>query len=292
MRRMIKGESILCLLIAGIIFYMTYSDQYKHYVSPRLKGYLYLTSIAFIVLWIASLINEQYDTRRVRQAECLKLMIIMGVMIIAGLGRLKGIEDRAIECIKKIVQENKAKDRTKKEPLLEIEVITKGEIKEDWQESKEEDTFQAKETDRGAYQVKNKMLSGHWITGYYPLEKKIKIKDEEFYYWIIEIVENPSEFKGYTIYFNAQLEREDERLQQQEVFLIREVMTCCVADLVKLGIIGIVSPDIKIDNEGKWVSVEGIVIPDEIEHIRVAKIMIKDMHPISPLKEPYVYPPY
>lgn len=248
-------ESLSLMVMALALFFISYSDLYKVYVTVRMKPYLYGASLMLLILAWASVLQRKqkhYEKNRGNEIKLLVPLLLLGLSLV---GKTKGIQKlwpgEKVTSLQETVQE----------------------------ETEQEDTL-------GGYRMRSKMFSGHWLRGYDEVGQRIRIKDDEFYYWMIELQQFPEDFAGYDLSFKARVDCTEEGL-----FLMREMMTCCVADLTPLGIIG-------EGNEGDipdaidWAKVSGVLEKDDTSKKTQLHLRIESLEPTVPPLEVYIYPPY
>lgn len=127
------------------------------------------------------------------------------------------------------------------------------------------------------------------LHGYDKNEKSIIISDEEYYPWLVEIFNNPKKYIGYSIKLKACILKDEECLSKNQFILSRQLMTCCVADLVNVGFIGNYA-DTKSLKENSWVTVDGILIIGKYEGKNEIQIDVKNISPSKAPKETFLYP--
>lgn len=130
---------------------------------------------------------------------------------------------------------------------------------------------------------------GVTLHGYDKNEKSIIISDEEYYPWLVEIFNNPKKYLGYKIKLKACVLKDEDCLSENQFILSRQLMTCCVADLVNVGFVGNYDYTESL-KENSWITVDGILVMGKYEGKDEIQIDIKNVSPAKAPKETYIYP--
>ncbi len=262
-------ESICCFMFSVMIFYQVYSGKYLLFVTPRMKPYLYFTSV--IMLFWAFLRFSQIRKPRYKRhlARCLVLVIPFLAMCLP-YGTLAASTTQA--------GYSNVSKQTEKLPPEESEQLDSSSDYAD-SETKSEDP-PAEGSQNSGQELQTVVPSGLDTEN-----QTITVADEEFYQWLVELSYHPEKYEGYTILLRGTIYR-DEAMTENEFAITRLVMSCCVADLAPCGPLCLWEGAVGLEQD-KWVNVTGTYHYDETKGMEIQVVSIEDA---QPAEEEYVYP--
>lgn len=128
-----------------------------------------------------------------------------------------------------------------------------------------------------------------WLTGIDKTKKTIVVKDDEFYAWITELFQHTEDYIGYTVELTGFVMKDPQIMSPTEFIPARNLMTCCVADLVPTGIICEYPKAAELKPE-TWVHVKGTLIQGTYDGSPEAQLKVISITPATAPKNPYIYP--
>ncbi len=280
----IAVESFTLLFFSAVLAYLVVSEGYLKFLAPKMAPYLILASIVFGVIGIGTLPLSEKPRYRYRTLHTLPLLIPAVLLIIpisvymttAWAGGYSGTgilaQDTATVSVQSSVT-NTIPDAAASSPNVEAEqpnVVVSTPIP----------------TNVVASDTPTSQPST--LTGIDSDKKTIVISNEEFYPWLIEICENLQKYQGYSVTMTGSVFKDSTLMSDKEFVPVRMAMTCCVADLVPMGII--CEYDKAEDlNEGDWITATGILQIGQYNGKDEPQIVITDIQSAAPVEE-YIYP--
>ncbi len=116
--------------------------------------------------------------------------------------------------------------------------------------------------------------------------RRIVISDELFYEWIAELYANMDAYEGYTVSMTGFVLKDPE-FGENGFVPARLAMTCCVADLVPMGMISVYDDLDSLEDES-WVTVEGELFSGLYLGESEPQLRVTSVAPAEPV-DGYVY---
>lgn len=258
-------ESICWILFAAILFYLTYTEKYLLFVTPRMEIYLYFTSLITFLFGLSSLLQIEAKKRKIN-------VVHFFVLILPTLSMLLPYTTLQSQDVRS--QYSAAFSDTKQTNTSSQAAASTTEIAA----STEETSASSTETTQGESESLN-------LDGLNKEKKTITVADTDFYKWLLELGTNPEKYDGFTVHIHGTVYR-DNTLKGNEFALTRLLMTCCTADLVPYGPICIWEDSSNLKKDS-WINVTGTYHYDDTNGI---EIIVKNVEKAKAAKEKYVYP--
>jgi putative membrane protein len=282
MRRYVNVEAIVegicCLLFSVMIFYQVYSGKYLLFVTPRMKPYLYFTSV-IMLFWAVMRFSQIRKPKYKRHlARCLVLAIPLLAMCLPYGTIAASTTQAGYSNVTKQSEAVTVNEREKNEQP--------GEAKQSGSSSNEaERETKSEEPPSDDSQNSGQELQTVVPSGLDIENQTITVADEEFYQWLVELSYHPEKYEGYTILLHGTIYR-DEAMTENEFAITRLVMSCCVADLAPCGPLCLWEGAGELEQD-KWVNVTGTYHYDETKGMEIQVVGLEDA---QPAEEEYVYP--
>lgn len=135
--------------------------------------------------------------------------------------------------------------------------------------------------------------SAHPLSGYYPEKKQIIISDTEGAGWVKEIEDHTSSYIGWSVTMKGSVVTDPSVFGPGMFCPSRELMTCCVADLSRIGFTCLYDTDgpfAGLIQDGSWVTVTGILKQGEYQGQPEVQLVCTSVKKASPPENPYLYP--
>lgn len=124
------------------------------------------------------------------------------------------------------------------------------------------------------------------VSGYDPNKQKIKVSDEDFYPWLVELTGNRQKYQGWRIQISGWI-LTDETMEQGDFLLARHLVSCCLADSLPATIPA--SSDLPLPKNGNWVRLEAVLEESSYRGYPCPLLRVLQMEEIAPIEEPYIY---
>ncbi|ACL18117.1 TIGR03943 family putative permease subunit [Desulfitobacterium hafniense] len=274
-------EFLCYCVFGGLIFYLVSSEKYLTYVTPRLKPYLYFTSIVMGVWALTALGRLFRPQHKLRSAHCFVLVIPIVLLLLphapvsasnlsgnyiggsafsnrSGQSALSMQNDLSITIEDASSPEDKVQAEIIQEPLAGLPA--------------------------GAYVSE--------LPGLDMGNKRITVAHEDFSMWLTEMYTNIEKYQGYTVVMTGFVFNDPEFLKEDEFVPARLMMSCCVGDLAPAGILCKYDQADQLQAES-WVTVEGTLTLGQHEYDGVLsdepQIRVTKITPAEAV-EGYIYP--
>lgn len=274
-------EFLCYCVFGGLIFYLVSSEKYLTYVTPRLKPYLYFTSIVMGVWALTALGRLFRPQHKLRSAHCFVLVIPIVLLLLphapvsasnlsgnyiggsafsnrSGQSALSMQNDLSITIEDASSPEDKVQAEIIQEPLAGLPA--------------------------GAYVSE--------LPGLDMGNKRITVAHEDFSMWLTEMYTNIEKYQGYTVVMTGFVFNDPEFLKEDEFVPARLMMSCCVGDLAPAGILCKYDRADQLQAES-WVTVEGTLTLGQHEYDGVLsdepQIRVTKITPAEAV-EGYIYP--
>lgn len=291
-------EFLCYCVFGGLIFYLVSSEKYLAYVTPRLKPYLYFTSIVMGVWALTALGRLFRPQHKLRSAHCFVLVIPIVLLLlphapvsaanlsgnyIGGSAFLNRSGQSALSMFpKQAAVKDSAEGGTGSPGGLSITIENA---------SSPEDKVQAEIIQeplaKSPAGTKASVLPGLDIGN-----KKITVAHEDFSMWLTEMYTNLKKYQGYTVIMTGFVFKDPEFLKKNEFVPARLMMSCCVGDLAPAGILCNYAEADQLQ-AGAWVTVEGTLSLGQHEYDGILsdepQIKVTKITPAEAV-EGYIYP--
>jgi putative membrane protein len=294
-------ESSCCLAFSALVTQLIVSGQYLDYVTPRMKPYLWFAA-AVMLVWscvgFGRLLTPQNKTR---SARCFALTIPILLLLLPhrplsvadlsfsfargnsfGSQLARSGTDALSPSLDGYRSDLSIADGLTYDSLYAGEFD--GEVAAD-----SLDLFGAPGDLGERYDVQANVSAAE-LSGLDPSTKTITVDNGEFYQWIEEIFTNPDQYAGFSIKMTGFVFKDPEVFLPDEFVPARLVMSCCVADLIPLGMICKYEKNEELLDES-WVTVEGVIVITEENGYREPQARITGVSPAEEIKG-YIYPNY
>lgn len=243
------AEGIAFSLLGIMLFMMAISGAYMYYVTPRTVPYLYFAGAILILLGVFAFCRL-FQRVHIKHYSHLLVLLIPMLLITWSINN-DGIIDKLSASAQEAARMAAAGENT--------------------------------------YSMKAEGYIGRILYGYDEKSKRIDISEEETYYWLTEIFNDPEPFLGYTITTMGQVMKDPEYFDQGCFSPVRKLMTCCAADLYPIGFTCEYerSDDLQTDD---WVKVTGKLEQKNFEDHSELRIIADSVTNCEASREPYVYP--
>lgn len=258
-------ESICWILFASILFYLTYTEKYLLFVTPRMEIYLYFTSLITFLFGLISLLQIESKKQKIHILRFF-ILILPTLSMLLPYTTLQSQDIRSQ--YSSAFSDNKQQNTSSQTAASTQERTT--------------DTEETATSSTKAAIGKSESLN---LDGLNNEKKTITVSDADFYKWLLELGTNPEKYDGFTVHIHGTIHH-DNTLKENEFALTRLLMTCCTADLVPYGPICIWEDSSSL-KEDSWVNVTGIYHYDDTNGI---EIIVKNVKKAKAAKEKYVYP--
>jgi putative membrane protein len=275
------GEFLCCAAFAALLFYLAISGRYLSYVAPRMAPYLYFTA-TILALWAGfSLTGLFRPQHRIRSGHCAALAIPVLLL------------------------------------LLPHSPLSAADLTYNYAGGTPGSVFAASGAlgggalgggaPGGGAPASGAPASGLSSDGrpaaglFKPIgpavpadlpglneaAKMITVPDDQFYFWLDEIGGNPDAYAGYRIAMTGFVLKDPQMLGPEEFVPARLGMSCCVADLMPLGMICEYGQAAELTAD-TWVTVEGVLEVGEYEGWPEPRVRVTSVAPAAAV-EGYIY---
>ena len=226
-------ETLCCLTFAGVLLYLILTEGYQRYVAPKTLPYLYFSVVVMIVWSAAGLMRINRNRHRVRVAHCLPLLLPIVLLFL---------------------------------PLAPISsssfssgYLSGGSVSGSLGGSPNGNTpVQIPGAAEPAF--------GAELSGLDEDNRTITVSDSEFYLWITKLYEDPSKYEGYEVTMTGFVFRDASQMEDNQFVPARLMMTCCVSDLLPVGLLAEVPEQVSsLPETDSWVKVTGTLHYEEYE---------------------------
>lgn len=118
--------------------------------------------------------------------------------------------------------------------------------------------------------------------------KVITIEDREFYLWLKVLFSAPEKYDGYTIKTRGAVFTNAPLLEANQFYISRQLMTCCINDLVTVGFLAEKSDETSF-SAGDWVYVEGVIHWDPIGKQNIPTLTVEKIQSTTAPKQIYLF---
>ena len=241
MRKQVKQLNIqslfeACTLLALAVWLFVYlvSERYLIYVTPRMLPYLIGTIVVLALLAGVTLTRLFRPNRRARFAHVFMLALPL-ILLLLPHGTIN-VDSGSFSSIgvASSTQEAAAPMPTEAQESTGV--------------SLEEERISA-----------NESSATDEIPGLDRENRIITISTDNYYTWMTRFYDVPASYEGYTVRMTGYVINGSDVFASDEFAIARLVMTCCVADLVPVGIICRYADASQLKAD-EWFSVEGALI--------------------------------
>lgn len=272
-------ETLCYCVFGGIMFYLVSSKKYLSYVTPRMKPYLYFTTIVMLIWACAGLSRVLRPQHKIRFAHCFVLVIPILFLLLphsplntADLSaNYKGGNPWGQSAVN-----NTNKQDTSGGSSASNKTPTDSTV-----------PFQQDANSSGSTNsAPDPATDALGLSGLDAANKTISVSNDEFYSWIVEIYTNLDKYEGYTITVTGFVFKDPK--YKNEFVPARLAMTCCTADLTPLGMVCKYDKVAEL-KANSWVTVEGVLHKGQYQGQDEPQITVTKIKPAQEV-EGYVYP--
>ncbi len=251
-------ETSCFFAFSGLILYLLVTGKYLTYVTPRTKPYLYFSAVVMMVWAISNMGKIRRPQHITRVMHCLVFAVPMILILLPH------------------------------SPLDASSVLTAyaggGSVPGMTSTS---DDPQGAIDNYGEEEAQSVLPVATDLPGIDAAKKRIDIPNDLFYEWLSELFTNTDAYEGYTVSMTGYVLKDPVYFGENEFVPARLAMTCCVADLVPVGMI-CVYDNLEALQEESWVTVEGILFKGTYLGEIEPQLSVTRVDPASAL-EGYVY---
>ncbi|WP_342758938.1 TIGR03943 family putative permease subunit [Kineothrix sedimenti] len=289
----------LCFFIfGGLLLYLAKSGKYLSYVTPRMEPYIYFASIVMGIWALTGFCRLFRPQHRLRSSHCL----VVGIPILLLLlphsplttSSLTGNYSNKNAFSASAGQElySKPDEASLEDSIDQTDTSSPAEDELSSADTAVSDTVDTAVAD--AQSAIPEEQASVVLPGLDTANKKIIVSNDDFSMWLTEIYINIEKYTGYTIDITGYVFKNPDYYNDDEFVPARLMMSCCVADLVPVGL------TCKYDNvseleEGSWVTVEGTLHVGQYEYdgeqYEEPQISVTQITPAEEVSD-YVYPFY
>ena len=279
----------LCYSVFGVLMiYLVISGKYLTYVTPRMEPYLYFTAIVMGIWALAGLGRLFRPQHRVRSAHCFVLVIPILLLLLPhnplSTSDLSGNYFGGNAFPSRSAQGS---------PYGAPQNDPAGGYGFDASTGSPNGDPAESSAGPGGDPSAAPPESGYsTLPGLDDANKKITVSNDDFSVWLSEIYMNVEKYEGYTVVMTGFVFKDPETLKEDEFVPARPMMSCCVADLVPVGLL------CKYDKASEliadsWVTVEGALFIGQYEYDGVKydepQVAVTKITPAKEV-EGYIYP--
>jgi putative membrane protein len=242
-------EGIVALLLALCLLWLSITRVYLNYVTPRTLPYLCFAVVALLAIGMFDFARMFETTHVHRYTQVLALLIPLALL-------MASITEKGLWNVSMI-------------PVADVEYSSSTLVGE-------------------AYTMQTPAYAGRILHGYDADQQTIIVSQEETYFWLTEIYNDPTPFLNFTIHTMGQVLKDPKYFSADCFSPTRKLMTCCVADLYTIGFkcqYG-TAQDL---SEGAWVSVTGRLQMVDLEEYQELRLVVDTVETCAAPADPYVY---
>lgn len=244
-------EVICYFLMSLILFFIVKEEIYLHYVTAKMKGYLYFSSGVFFIWGVIAIPRIRVAKYKKEAGHCLVLVILIVLLLLPN-KTLTGVEGIG--------------------EYIGASAIGLIEGHSSSTASDSMDTTQ----------------QGYSLSGLDTIHKKIEVTDATYFMWITELFSNCTKYEGYEISFEGRIYKNEKMNAKNEFATVRLLMSCCAVDIIPYGPVceGI---DVTRLEENTWVTVEGRITCRQGGKEMEPCIRVLGIRRTAPPKQEYIY---
>ncbi|NLI22701.1 MAG: TIGR03943 family protein [Clostridiales bacterium] len=243
------AEGIVALLLALCLLWLLVTRVYLNYVTPRTLPYLYFAVVALLSISAFNLIRMFEVAHIHRYTQVLALLIPLALLTAS-------ITEKGLWSA----------------PLIPAA----------------DAAYEGSALANEPYTMQTPAYAGRILHGYDADGQTITVAQEETYFWLTEIYNNPAPFLNYTIHTMGQVMKDPKYFSADCFSPTRKLMTCCVADLYTIGF-KCQYADAQSLAEDAWVSVTGRLQMVDLEEYQELRLVVDQIEPCAAPTDPYVY---
>lgn len=243
------AEGCVAIVLGLGLLWLALTKCYLNYVTPRTLPYLYFASVVLLVVG-AYQFTRIFEVAHIRQYAHLLALLI---------------------------------------PLVLLAVSTyQGNLWRSPLFPPANDALESPTLLDETYTMQMPAYAGRVLHGYDASSRTITVMEDETYFWLTEIYNDPTSFLDYRITTMGQVLKNPKFFTADCFSPIRKLMTCCVADLFSIGF-KCQYNQVTALQEGDWVTVTGKLTMVSLEESQELRLVADTVTPCSPPGEPYVY---
>ena len=242
-------EGLVAVLLALCLLWLSVTRAYLNYVTPRTLPYLYFAVVALLAIGTYDF-TRMFEIAHVRRyTQVLALLIPLAFLTVS-------ITEKGLWNVSVF-------------PVADVEYTSSMLVGED-------------------YTMQTPAYAGRILHGYDAGNQTITVSQEETYFWLTEIYNDPTPFLNYTIHTMGQVLKDPKYFSADCFSPTRKLMTCCVADLYTIGFKCQYGAAQAL-SEDAWVSVTGRLQMVDLEEYQELRLVVDTVEPCAAPVDPYVY---
>lgn len=279
-------ELLCCAGFGGTMLYLTVSQKYLLFVTPKMQPFLIFT-VAASIAWCTLLCTRLFQVQhRQRITQCFVLIIpILLIFLTRGEVAPASAYSGKIAGGNGSLQPAASESSTTRAstPAQAASSVTTSSVADT-------DSSQQSQPQKSpdGYAAKNMYDQPVEIHGFDAAHKKITVQDKEYFLWVNAVCNDLNKLDDYQITMTGSVYKNPDALQPNQFVPARLLMTCCTADLEPCGLLCEYADTSSLKKD-TWVTVTGTITKGMYNgqtepHIKVLKIT-----PAKPLSG-YIYP--
>jgi putative membrane protein len=243
------AEGATARVLGLCLLWLGLTQAYRHYVTPRTLPYLYFAAAALGAAGVYDL-TRMFEAAHVRRYTHLLALLIPLLLLTASISA-EGLWDSPLFPDGSGASES---------PLLFEQTL----------------------------EMKAAGYEGRVIHGYDAANRTITVLPDETYFWLTEIYTDPTPFLGFTITTTGQVMKNSSYFGTDCFAAVRQLMTCCVADLYSVGF-KCQYDQAQALSEDDWVTVTGTLAMADAAGGQELRVLVSRAEACQAPEEPYVY---
>ena len=243
------AQGALCVLLGLCLLWLCLTRVYLQYVTPRTLPYLYFAAALMLVTGLYAFARVH---TRAHVKHYLPLLMLLIPLLLIGYSTHDANQWGAPLF-----------------PMVDSETVDP-------------------QLQQQTYTMTIPAFENRVLHGYNEQAQTIYVLEDETYWWLSEIYNNPQPFLGYTIHTMGQVLTDPAFFPEGCFSPARKLMTCCVADLFTIGF-KCQYDDVQSLKEGEWVTVTGKLAMVNLEESQELRLVVDTVTAANPPAEPYVY---
>lgn len=242
-------EGLVALLLALCLLWLSITRVFLYYVTPRTLPYLYFAVVALASISVYNFIR-MYEISHVRHYTHVLALLVPLVLLTASITE-KGLWNTPVALVS--YAENS-------------------------------DSTLAGEP----YTMQTPTYAGRILHGYDAQRQTITVPQEETYFWLTEIYNDPTPFLNFTVHVMGQVLKDPKYFSADCFSPTRKLMTCCVADLYTIGFKCQYDAAQALSDDA-WVAVTGRLQMVDLEEYQELRLVVDTVEACTAPSDPYVY---
>ncbi len=274
-------ELICYVSYAVLMIYLLSSGRYLSYVTPRMKPYLIFSAVVIGIWAMVTLGRLLRPQHKIRSMHCFVLALPILLLLLPH--RSLGTADISGSYIGGNILSGQASPYgstpQRQNPPANSESNAAGpmpaEAPAERNTEPASDPFSAVDSellpedeaptdslDSAILDTPNYAYDFSNLPGLDSINKTITVSNEDFGLWISELYVNMEKYEGYTVSITGFVFKDSKELGENAFVPMRLMMSCCVADLMPVGLLCKYDKASQLENDS-WVTVEGTLFIGE-----------------------------